>query len=113
PRLVRRIVHPDGGVEAIVPSPRQRVLSEATARTVRDLLVGVVARGTGKKAAIAGFVVAGKTGTAQKAGVGGYQRGRYVASFVGFAPSDNPKTVGLALTEEPRAARYYGGDIAA
>src|SRR6266496_1604534 len=63
PRLVRRIVHPDGRVEVIVPSPPQRVLSEATARTVRNLLVGVVERGTGKKAAIPGFVVAGKTGT--------------------------------------------------
>jgi cell division protein FtsI (penicillin-binding protein 3) len=113
PRLVRRIVHPDGRVEVIVPSPPQRVLSEATARTVRDLLVGVVARGTGKKAAIAGFVVAGKTGTAQKAGVGGYQRGRYVASFVGFAPSENPRIVGLVLIEEPKGGRYYGGDIAA
>ena len=113
PRLVRRIVHPDGRVDVIVPSPPRRVLSEATARTVRDLLVGVVERGTGKKAAIPGFVVAGKTGTAQKAGVGGYQRGRYVSSFVGFAPSDNPKIVGLVLIEEPRGARYYGGDIAA
>jgi cell division protein FtsI (penicillin-binding protein 3) len=113
PRLVRRIVHPDGRVEVIVPSPPQRVLSEATARTVRNLLVGVVERGTGKKAAIPGFVVAGKTGTAQKAGVGGYQRGRYVSSFVGFAPSENPRIVGLVLIEEPKGGRYYGGDIAA
>jgi cell division protein FtsI (penicillin-binding protein 3) len=113
PRLVRRIVHPDGRVEDIVPSPPQRVLSEATARTVRDLLVGVVLRGTGKKAAIPGFVVAGKTGTAQKAGIGGYQRGRYVSSFVGFAPSENPRIVGLVLIEEPKGGRYYGGDIAA
>ncbi|HEX9305514.1 MAG TPA: penicillin-binding protein [Thermoanaerobaculia bacterium] len=113
PRLVRRIVHPDGRVEVIVPSPPRRVLSEATARTVRNLLVGVVERGTGKKAAIPGFVVAGKTGTAQKAGLGGYQRGRYVSSFVGFAPSENPRIVGLVLIEEPKGGRYYGGDIAA
>jgi cell division protein FtsI (penicillin-binding protein 3) len=112
PRLVRRIVHPDGRVDVVVPAPPDRVLSEETARTVRNLLVGVVERGTGKKATIPGFVVAGKTGTAQKAGVGGYLAGKYVSSFVGFAPSENPKIVGLVLIEEPKG-RYYGGDIAA
>jgi cell division protein FtsI (penicillin-binding protein 3) len=75
-------------------------------------MVGVVDHGTGRKAAIPGFVVAGKTGTAQKAGIGGYQAGRYVSSFVGFAPSENPRVVGLVLIEEPKG-RYYGGDIAA
>jgi cell division protein FtsI/penicillin-binding protein 2 len=113
PQLVRRIAHPDGRVETLAPREPERVLSEETARTVRDLMVGVVERGTGRKAAIPGFVVAGKTGTAQKAGVGGYQPGHYVASFVGFAPSENPKIVGLVLIEEPRGGRYYGGDIAA
>jgi cell division protein FtsI (penicillin-binding protein 3) len=112
PRLVRRVVHPDGRVEVLIPAPPDRILSEDTARTVRQLLVGAVERGTGRKAAIPGFAVAGKTGTAQKAGVGGYQPGRYVSSFVGFAPSENPKIVGLVLIEEPRG-RYYGGDIAA
>jgi cell division protein FtsI (penicillin-binding protein 3) len=112
PRLVRRIVHPDGRVDVVVPAPPDRVLSEDTARTVRNLLVGAVERGTGKKATIPGFVVAGKTGTAQKAGVGGYLAGKYVSSFVGFAPSENPKIVGLVLIEEPKG-RYYGGDIAA
>lgn len=112
PRLVRRIVHPDGRVDVVVPAPPTRILSEATARTVRDLLVGAVERGTGKKATIPGFVVAGKTGTAQKAGVGGYMAGKYVSSFVGFAPSENPKIVGLVLIEEPKG-RYYGGEIAA
>jgi membrane peptidoglycan carboxypeptidase len=100
-------------VETFAPTPSERVLSEETARTVRDLMVGVVEHGTGKKAAIPGFAVAGKTGTAQKAGVGGYQPGRYVSSFVGFAPSENPRIVGLVLIEEPRGGRYYGGDIAA
>jgi cell division protein FtsI/penicillin-binding protein 2 len=113
PRLVRRVAHPDGRVETFPPPPSERVLSEETARTVRDLMVGVVEHGTGKKAAIPGFSVAGKTGTAQKAGVGGYMPGRYVASFVGFAPSENPRIVGLVLIEEPRGGRYYGGDIAA
>lgn len=112
PRLVRRIVHPDGRMETLAPPASERVLSEATARTIRDLLVGAVERGTGRKAAIPGFVVAGKTGTAQIAGVGGYQPGRYVSSFVGMAPSENARVVGLVLIEEPRG-RYYGGDVAA
>jgi cell division protein FtsI (penicillin-binding protein 3) len=112
PRLVRRIAHPDGRVETLAAPNAERVLSEDTARTVRNLMVGVVDHGTGKKAAIPGFVVAGKTGTAQKAGIGGYQPGRYVSSFVGFAPSENPRVVGLVLIEEPKG-RYYGGDIAA
>lgn len=113
PRLVRRIAHPDGKVENFQAPPAERAISEETARTVRDLMVGVVERGTGRKAAIPGFVVAGKTGTAQKAGVGGYQAGRYVSSFVGFAPSENPRVVGLVLIEEPHGGKYYGGDIAA
>ncbi len=112
PRLVRQIFHPDGRVETVAPPGAERVLSETTARTVRDLLVGAVERGTGKKAVIPGFVVAGKTGTAQKAGVGGYQPGRYVSSFVGFAPSERPRVVGIVLIEEPKG-RYYGGDVAA
>jgi cell division protein FtsI (penicillin-binding protein 3) len=112
PRLVRRIAHPDGRVETLAALNAERVLSEDTARTVRNLMVGVVDHGTGRKAAIPGFVVAGKTGTAQKAGIGGYQPGRYVSSFVGFAPSENPRVVGLVLIEEPKG-RYYGGDIAA
>jgi membrane peptidoglycan carboxypeptidase len=113
PRLVRRIAHPDGKVENFQPPPAEQAISEETARNVRNLMVGVVERGTGRKAAIPGFVVAGKTGTAQKAGIGGYQAGRYVASFVGFAPSENPRVVGLVLIEEPRGGKYYGGDIAA
>ncbi len=112
PRLVRRIAHPDGRVETLTPPEGERVLSETTSHTIRELLVGAVERGTGRKAAIPGFVVAGKTGTAQIAGVGGYQPGRYVSSFVGMAPSENARVVGLVLIEEPRG-RYYGGDVAA
>jgi stage V sporulation protein D (sporulation-specific penicillin-binding protein) len=79
---------------------------------VRELLVGVVERGTGMKAAIPGFTVAGKTGTAQKAGVGGYIRGRYVPNFVGFAPAEDPRIVGVVVIEEPKG-KYYSGDVAA
>ena len=63
---------------------------------------GVVERGTGTPAAIPGFTVAGKTGTAQKAGPGGYQPGRYVPNFVGFVPAESPRLVGVVILEEPQ-----------
>ena len=113
PRLMTRVLHPDGRVEAAPASPPVRVLSAATARKLRDILVGVVLRGTGTKAAIPGFVVGGKTGTAQKAGIGGYLPGRYVPAFVGFAPAENPRVVGVVVIEEPHGRYHYGGDVAA
>jgi hypothetical protein len=58
-----------------------------------------------------GFVVAGKTGTAQKAGVGGYQRGRHVPNFVGFAPAEAPRLVGVVVVEEPKG-KYYAAEVA-
>ncbi len=112
PRLVTRVISPDGRSERPPAPPPVRVLSEATARSLRDILVGVVERGTGAKAAIPGFTVAGKTGTAQKAGVGGYQPGRYVANFVGFAPAESPRVVGVVIIEEPKG-KYYAGEVAA
>jgi len=74
--------------------------------------VGVVEHGTGSKAAVPGFAVAGKTGTAQKAGVGGYQAGRHVPNFAGFAPADNPRCVAVVVIEEPQG-KYYAADVAA
>ena len=111
PHLVTRRIHPDGRVEPVAPPPASRILSEGTAHALRDILVGVVERGTGTKAAIPGFLVAGKTGTAQKAGVGGYQRGRHVPNFVGFAPADAPRLVGVVVLEEPRG-KYYAAEVA-
>jgi cell division protein FtsI/penicillin-binding protein 2 len=111
PHLVTRRIHPDGKVEAIPAPASARVLLETTAHALRDILVGVVERGTGTKAAIPGFRVAGKTGTAQKAGVGGYQRGRHVPNFVGFAPADAPRLVGVVVLEEP-TGKYYAAEVA-
>ncbi len=95
------------------PAPA-RVVSEATARSLERMLEAVVEEGTGKQAAIAGYGVAGKTGTAQKAVPGqGYVPGRYVASFVGFAPSRDPAVVCLIALDEPQGGLYHGGDVAA
>ena len=112
PRLVTRIARPDGRTEEPASPAPVRVLSEETARSMRDMLVGVVERGTGTEAAIPGFSVAGKTGTAQKAGPGGYQPGRHVPNFVGFAPADHPRVVGVVVIEEPQG-KYYAAAVAA
>ena len=112
PRLVTAIRRPDGRVEHPAAAPPVRVISEETARSLRSILAGVVERGTGSTAAIPGFTVAGKTGTAQKAGPGGYQAGRYVPNFVGFVPADNPRVVAVVVVEEPKG-KYYSRDVAA
>jgi len=108
----------DGALEAIPGRPEVtgNPITPKTARTLERMLEGVVEheRGTGKKARIPGYRVAGKTGTAEKPGEnGGYADGRYVASFVGFAPARNPAVVALVIVDEPTTARYHGGDAPA
>ena len=112
PHLVTRVVEPGGRVRAVPVAEHVRVLSPQTARAISKILVGVVEHGTGSKAAVPGFAVAGKTGTAQKAGVGGYQAGRHVPNFAGFAPADNPRCVAVVVIEEPQG-KYYAADVAA
>lgn len=97
-------------------SSRQvQVIDSQVARTVTQLMVGVTLEGgTGTKAAIPGYRVAGKTGTAQKVDsvTGGYSRDRWVSSFVGFAPADNPRLAALVVINEPQD-ESYGGLVAA
>jgi cell division protein FtsI (penicillin-binding protein 3) len=112
PHLVTKIVAPGGAVKPVAFPEPTRVLSEATARSIGHILVGVVERGTGLKAAIPGFAVAGKTGTAQKAGVGGYMAGHHVPNFAGFAPADAPRCVAVVVLEEPQG-KYYAAEVAA
>jgi len=95
------------------PAVAGRPVSEATARELERMLEMVVRSGTGKRAAIPGYPVAGKTGTAQKAVRGaGYSPTRFVASFVGFAPARRPALVAAVVVDEPWP-RYHGGDVAA
>lgn len=113
PRIVQRVVDEDGGTvfQPAVRAPR-RVMSEKTAAVLNEILKAVVSRGTGSNAALAEHVVAGKTGTAQKAGRGGYTAGKYVGSFVGYVPADAPKLVIAVIVDEPRG-KHYGGEVAA
>jgi cell division protein FtsI (penicillin-binding protein 3) len=108
PHLVARI----GGDVRQRPD-RRRVLTPAMAKTMATLLRGVVDEGgTGTGAAVPGYHVAGKTGTAQKPEEGGYSTTKYVASFVGFVPATDPRLVILVTVDEPRDA-IWGGVVAA
>ena len=96
------------------PAPKtRRILSEGVDRTLLQMLKGVVSdTGTAASAAIPGYTVAGKTGTAQKPGPHGYERGKYAATFVGIVPASNPRFVVLVTVDEPTKA-IFGGVVAA
>ena len=116
PYVVAGISH-NGAYEDLHPAPRVegRPISPATARTLERMLESVVEAGTARAAAIPGYRVAGKTGTAEKAlPSGGYVSGKYVASFVGFAPARRPEIVAMIVVDEPDPALgYHGGGVAA
>ena len=92
----------------------RRVVSETTARTLMEMLTSVVEDGTGKEAAVPGYIVAGKTGTAQKVdpATGRYSHRKIVASFVGAVPAESPRLVILVTIDEPETLRW-GAAIAA
>jgi cell division protein FtsI (penicillin-binding protein 3) len=90
------------------------VLSQRTARAVREMLESVtLPGGTALNARVTGYRVAGKTGTAHKVIDGAYARNLYISSFVGFAPASNPQLVVAVMIDEPGGKRYYGGEVAA
>ncbi|HVF51589.1 MAG TPA: penicillin-binding protein [Pyrinomonadaceae bacterium] len=114
PHLVRELRAADGSVVAQTKPESQRVLSAETARTVRGMLESVTVKGTAKAAQLEGYTAAGKTGTAQKIDTQTrtYSKTKHVASFVGFAPVENPSVVIVVVVDEPAGA-YHGGDVAA
>lgn len=92
----------------------ESVFSAAVANDVKDMLEMVVQPGgTGIKAQVAGYRVAGKTGTAHKLGAHGYEKDKYVGSFVGMAPASNPRLIMAVMIDEPTSGEYYGGTVAA
>jgi len=116
PMLVREVRDTGGGtLHRYGPRAARRVFSEATTATLREMLTAVVDSGTATATRIPGFVLAGKTGTAQKfdPATRRYAPGKYLSSFVGFAPVSAPTLVGVVVIDEPRTGRYYGGEIAA
>jgi cell division protein FtsI (penicillin-binding protein 3) len=115
PYIVSEIRDAQGNVKKQnLPQVKRRVISPETAHAVTRILEGVVTDGTGEKAAIDGFRVAGKTGTAQKidSRTGRYSASQFVSSFVGYAPADNPKLAMIVIIDEPQG-EAWGGAVAA
>ncbi len=109
PHLVERI---DG--KPVTRKRGKRIVSRPVSDQMLSMLRGVVLEGTGTEAAIPGYTVAGKTGTAAKIdeATGRYSRSRYVASFVGLVPATKPRLVIMVMVDEPQGS-IYGGDVAA
>ncbi|HZJ57377.1 MAG TPA: penicillin-binding transpeptidase domain-containing protein [Clostridia bacterium] len=101
-------------VKEIEPQKLRQVVSKETSQKVARILQGVVESGSGANAYIPGFRVGGKTGTAQKYGKDGkIVQGRHIASFIGFAPADNPRVIVLFAVDEPQVAVDFGSVVAA
>ena len=113
PYIVDRI-EDDGGniVKKNLPTVLRKVFSDEVSKLNRSYMEAVVNRGTGMEAKIEGYRIGGKTGTAQKSGKGGYQKGRYFSSFFAFFPTDHPKYAILITINEPKGGKYYGASVA-
>ncbi len=113
PYFVSEIYDSDGRIcEIINPKAVRKTISEKASVTLRGYLEDVVTKGSGKQAYIEGYRVGGKTGTAQKYENGRIAQGKYVMSFVGFFPADDPEYVALCVVDEPVGGKY-GSTVAA
>ncbi|HEX5037230.1 MAG TPA: penicillin-binding protein [bacterium] len=114
PYIVANVTDTDGNVlQSNGPEEVGRVLSAPTANLIKDIMKGVTEEGgTATRAALPGYTVAGKTGTAQKVVGGRYSHDKYVSSFVGMVPAENPRLVVLVMVDEPKG-EIYGGLVAA
>ncbi len=110
PYITREIRDSTGKVvKKVYPIPVRRVLKPEVARLMTEILVGVVEGGSGRRAQVEGYRVAGKTGTAQKAEKGiGYASGKEIMSFMGFLPAENPEVSIIVMLDEPTGARFSG-----
>ena len=110
PHLGMYTTDAEGNEQTVFNYPvKSGAISSETSETMKELLGLVVSEGTGKNGQVAGYSVGGKTATSQKLPRGS---GKYIASFIGFAPVDDPKIIGIILIDEP-VGTYYGGTIAA
>jgi len=91
----------------------QRIIDTSIARDVKDMLESVVVEGTGKRAKVPGYRVAGKTGTSHLSQSGGYSEDRYISVFAGFAPASDPRLAIVVVVQDPKAGDYFGGVVAA
>ena len=113
PYLVDRLEDDQGNiVQQNKPTVIRKVFSDEVSRYNRKYMEQVITRGTGTAAQIKGYRIGGKTGTAQKSGLGGYKDKKYFSSFYAFFPVDNPKYAILITINESRTGKYYGADVA-
>jgi membrane peptidoglycan carboxypeptidase len=110
PLIIDRVISPTGGtIKRIYPEEIRAIFSDSTAALMRGLCAQVVDTGTAKYARLDGITFAGKTGTAEKPSQnGGYDKSRYIASFGGYFPCENPKICGLIMIDEPKKVNYGG-----
>lgn len=114
PHFMERIEDAAGNTTArFYKNTGERIISAATSSAMREILQSVVDVGGGKNAHIDGYSIGGKTGTAQKYENGVIAQGKYVSSFVGFLPADNPQYLALFIVDEPEGYVYYGSMVAA
>ncbi|MFV0387636.1 MAG: peptidoglycan D,D-transpeptidase FtsI family protein [Pyrinomonadaceae bacterium] len=115
PHIVKEIRKSNGEVVSATEPKTQRVVSSETARKLRAMMREVVLDGTAKKAQLKGYTAAGKTGTAWKYDpqIKAINRSKYFASFIGYAPANDPKIVIAVVMDEPRGPWKYGGEVAA
>ena len=113
PRLVKGYTDNKGNViEEIAPKSVRKVVSEETSKKMLEIAQSVVSDGGGKTAYLPGYRLGGKTGTAQKVVDGVYAQGKYICSFVGIAPTDDPQIVVLATVDEPTEGSLFGSTTA-
>lgn len=109
PHFGQSYIDSEGNIKEFEYSVENNVISQETCDTMKELLEMVVSEGGGSKCAIEGYSIGGKTATSQKLPRGS---GKYIASFIGFAPADNPQVIAMCIIDEPEGV-YYGGTIAA
>jgi cell division protein FtsI (penicillin-binding protein 3) len=113
PRIVARIVQADGTIESLPAASERRVMTPAAARSMLAIMRGVTEQGgTAKQAALEGYTAGGKTGTAQKVANGHYDPDRWVSSFVGVVPAEDPRLAIIVVVDEPQGS-HLGGVVAA
>ena len=110
PHMAVKTVDDEGNTKRVFKYDNdEQILSEETSATLREMLEKVVSEGGGKNGAVEGFVVGGKTATSETLPRG---QGKYISSFIGFAPADDPQVIAIAIINHPKGT-YYGGTIAA
>ncbi len=113
PRVIKGYTDNKGNIiEEIDPIMSRQVISEETSKEMMDIAESVVRLGSGKAAYIPGYKIGGKTGTAQKVIDGRYAQGKYITSFIGVAPTDDPQIVVLAIVDEPTGVMAFGSTTA-